>query len=251
MAGFFDKLFGGGGTAEGAEKGIAERDAKLRGGEKIYRDETGKAAGYYDEAQKWFDPSYETANKGNADYADAAGLNGPEGTARANAKFRATPGFQGSLDEAANQEARLGALLGRGGSTNTSIGVNTALTNQLNKFWGDYTGRLAPYMQQAPQIAGQRAGISTGKGNLFSGMGRDLFTGYTNVGNQNAGSYLEAGKAEDQGARNLLDTVLGVGKLAGNILAPGSGSLMDLGSSLAGGLTGGQGYGTGGRRSYG
>ena len=74
MASFFSNLFGGGGTKEGAEKGIAERNRALATGTKSAEERTTQGAGYYDKAQEWFDPSYDTANQGNLAYSQAMGL---------------------------------------------------------------------------------------------------------------------------------------------------------------------------------
>lgn len=250
MASFFSKLFGGGGTEEGAEKGIAERNRALATGTKYAEDKTAQGAGYYDKAQQWFDPSYETANLGNTAYAEAMGLTTPEARQKQFELFRTSPGVQGALDEGANQRARLAALTGNLASSNTSQAINDATGTKLSQGWGEYLQRLLPYVNQAPAIAGQRAGVDVGQGNLWSTLGNTILGANLNTGNANAGSYLEAGKAQDAGAGRLMDTVLGIGKLAGNILAPGSGALMDsLGGGLAGYLTGGQGYGTGGSRA--
>ena len=95
MAGFFDKLFGGGGTKEGADKGVAERNAALATGTQLATDNTTKGAGYYDKAQQWFDPSYDTANSGNQAYARAMGLGTPEEQQAEYAKFPLRPGRLG------------------------------------------------------------------------------------------------------------------------------------------------------------
>ena len=226
MASFFSNLFGGGGTKEGAEKGVAERNRALATGTTYAEGKTGQAVGEYDEAQKWLDPSYQTANLGNKAYAASMGLDTPEAMRAEYDKFYASPGVKYALDEGANQRARLGALSGNLASSNTSQAINDATAGKLSQGWGEYINRLLPYVTQAPQIAGQRAGIDVGQGNLWSSLGNTVFGGNVNTGNANAASYLEAGKAEDAGAMNLLNTVLGVGKLAGNILAPGSGELL-------------------------
>lgn len=226
MAGFFDKLFGGGATEEGTQKGIAERQAQFGGAKTYLEGATDKASGYYDRAYAEFDPLLGGSQQGANAYADAMGLNGPEGLARAKATFEAMPGYGGALTSSNDEILKRMALTGNLASSNTLQGISDNTANVINQKYGSYTSGLLPYLQQGQNVAGMRAGILTGQGGLYGNLGTNVGNWQTQLGNQNAESYLKGGMAQDQGAMNLFTGILGAltggGKLATAPISPTS-----------------------------
>jgi hypothetical protein len=220
MASFFSSLFGGGGTQEGAEKGAAARTAALGGAQQYLEGQTDKAAGFYGQGQGRYDAVGANANAGDKAYADAMGLNGPEGLARAKTAFSTMPGYGGALSSSNDEIARYQALTGNLGSSNTSQQISDNTANVINQKYGQYTSSLAPYLQQAKGVADARAGLDVGQGGLYTGLGNTVGQWQLGTANANAQSYLDAGKAQDQGVRNLFDTITGGLKLAGGVAAP-------------------------------
>jgi hypothetical protein len=143
--------------------------------------------------QEW-DPVYNTANRGEAAYADMMGLNGPEGNARALAAFRNDPGYQFRLKQglgAANAAAAKSGNLMSGGQM---IDLNNYAQGVADQGWGNYAQRLSPFLGQATTAAGARSGIDTGLGNQLNanwmGQGTNLAGLDTAEGKARAGGDL-------------------------------------------------------------
>ena len=136
---------------------------------------------YGAQADSYYAPLAAGADRGYSAYGDAAGANGSEGQARARQNFQTGPGYTFARDEATNAAARAANATGMGASGNTLDAVTRLGNNLANQEWGSYVNRLSPYLSLAPQIAGQRAGISQRTGELIGQNTKDtagLYSGY-------------------------------------------------------------------------
>lgn len=179
MAGLFD-IF----SNRPARDAAAAMTRNLQAGETKARGDItgglGQAQGYYDRALEYYNPvetSLGTGDRGYGAYADAVGLNGPEGAGRAMEGFKtANPSFNFDLSTG------IDALTRAGNATGAAVGnVLTRAqeygTNLANKTYGDYVSRLSPYLNQPGQrlaLAGAQAGNLQGAGNLAYGAGGQL-----------------------------------------------------------------------------
>jgi len=95
-------------------------------------------------------------------YRDAMGLNGPEGVARAQARFTTGPGYQFQVDEATKAAANKAASLGIAGSGNTLDAIRARAQGIASGEYGDYLTRLAGYANPLVQLQYQaRTGAAT------------------------------------------------------------------------------------------
>jgi hypothetical protein len=79
-------------------------------------------------------------------YRDAMGLNGPEGVARAQARFTTGPGYQFAVDEATKAAANRAASLGIAGGGNTLAEISRRAQGLAGQEYGDYLTRLSGYV---------------------------------------------------------------------------------------------------------
>jgi len=127
----------------------------------------GRAEPLYDEAFDLFGAPDARATKGADLYADALGLNGPEGQARARASFQKSPGFDFALGEANNLAERRAAARGGLAGGNVIDETTRLATGLAQQDYGNWLGRLAPYTAQSESIAGKRAGTRMSKAQLY------------------------------------------------------------------------------------
>lgn len=182
-----------------------------------------------------------TANNAYGAYADAIGLNGPEGSARARASFQAAPGYQYQVDQAIENSDRGAAARGSlnsGGQRANEIGI---ASNFANQGWGNYLASFAPYLSQAPTIAGAQSGVYQGIGGLNYGTGQTLanlgWNQQTGVGDANAA----ADMAKYNASGNIWNAIFNGAKIAAGAFGGGGGSL----GSIFGGGGGSAGKGIG------
>lgn len=119
----------------------------------------------YGKSQAAFGDLATSTGKGSQAYADATGVNGPEGLARAKATFQADPGYSGGLTTGIDQVARTAAQRGDLGGGNTSADmVKFASDYDANKY-GNYVSSLAPYIPaNSNAVAGQAGAFNTQAG---------------------------------------------------------------------------------------
>lgn len=125
-----------------------------------------QATGSFNQAQGYYAPLAATYNKGAQSYADALGLNGPDGNAKATAAFQTSPGYSFARDEALQGVMRQMAASGMLSSGNNQIALMDRANNLANQQWGSYLDRLGGYNPLAMQAAGAQAGIATNLGGL-------------------------------------------------------------------------------------
>ena len=96
------------------------------------------------------------ANRGYDMYQNALGLGGAQGRADAQAAFQAGPGYQWSVDQAAQQAQRAGNRTGQTFGGNTQSAIARQSQNLANQEWGNWVQNL-----QGFQGAAQRAPRAT------------------------------------------------------------------------------------------
>lgn len=174
----------------------------------------GSATDYYNQALAPYASLAGTANSAYAAYADAIGLNGPEGAARAAARFQAGPGYQFALNQGLDALDRRAAARGMLASGNNNLDTINYANGLANQQWSNYLSAFAPYLSAAPQIAGQQSDIYRGLGNLNYQSGTDLanygFNSQVGVGNANA----DAAMADYNASANFWNTLLKAGQIA-------------------------------------
>jgi hypothetical protein len=175
-----------------------------------------------------------TSTAGENAYADAMGLNGPEGSARAQAGFRNNPAYQFQLQQGLAASKAKAAASGGTMSGGQMIDLNNYAQGVANQGWGNYIQNLSPFLGQATTAAGATAGINTGLGNQlnanYMGEGTNLAGLDTAIGKAQAGGDMASYNA---GANELGAIMGGAGDIA-SILGGKSGSGGTLGGQLFG-----------------
>lgn len=225
--GIFDDLFSSKPAEDAARARIAGLNAGYDKASGAIKTGLTDATGYYNKALVPFQTLSGTANKAYGSYADALGINGPEGAARAKAAFVSAPGYQYQVDQAlenSNRGAASRGTLSSGGEKAAEIGLSSNLANQN---WSNYLSSFAPYLSQAPQLAAGEAGVYGTLGGLNYGAGKDL-AGYgwgqeTGIGDANAAAEL----ARYNASGNFWGALMGGAKLAAG--AAGGGGLWSKG----------------------
>lgn len=197
--------------------GYAETLAALRGGRTAslgalaggYGTARGDVTGARDTALSYYDPYAEASTGAAQSYADALGLNGPEGNARATAQFQVGPGYQFELGQGTQAIDRGAASRGELGGGGNSIDVMNYSQGLANKEYGDWLARLFGQQQFGAGIAGSQAGITTGAGTELSG----LATGYgRDVAGVETGYGQNVGQAATTYGQNVADVQTGYGR---------------------------------------
>lgn len=179
------------------------------------------ATNSYDKALVPFTTLAGTANNAYGAYADALGLNGPQGSARAKAAFTSAPGYQYTVDQAienADRGAAARGTLASGGQRANEIGIASNLANQN---WSNYLGSFAPYLSAAPQLAAGQAGIYSSLGGLNYDAGKTTgnygWQKDTGIGDANAAADL----AKYNASGNLWNALFNGAKLATSAFGSG------------------------------
>lgn len=136
-------------------------------------------------------------------YADAMGLNGAAGTARAQDAFQTGPGYQFSLDQGLQALERNASRYGRSNSGNTDLDLMKYATGYADQNYNNWLSGLSSYNDM---YAG---GVD--RSNAAAGLGLDFETGLTE-GKMGANNQFAAGKEAGQGAAlSALGTLAGIG----------------------------------------
>jgi len=203
----------------------------------------------YAKALQPYTQEFADYTKGTNSLADALGLNGPEGSARATQAFQANPGYQFQLQQGLNAANAKAVATGMGASGNNLIDLNNYAQGQANQGWGSYIDRLNPYL-------GARAGAASGIAGVNTGLGNALNQSYMGQGNAAYGADTSIGKAQAGGdmagynaSGNLIGAGLGLAGDAAKIFGGGGGGMakglfdMFKPSGPQGGYYGGTGQG--------
>lgn len=232
--GIFGDLFSGKGAGQAQGFAALGRDAGLKQATGTLNEGYGDASKYLDTASGRFDPLAKTANSGFDAYAQLFGIGGGDPTAA----VRAQPGYQFSQDEGQEAVLRNQNAIGAGASGDTLNAVFARGANIADTKWKDYASGLLPFLQLAPQIAGQQGGYDAAQGGLETDLAKTLAQYQTGTANANANGIIEAQNAKTAASKNVFDAVMGGAKLAVGA-ATGGASLpftnMFGGSGAAGG----------------
>jgi hypothetical protein len=167
--------------------------------------------------------------------ADALGMNGPAGNARATAAFQNNPGYQFQLQQGLAAVNAKNAAGGNLASGNTLMDLTRFGQGLAGTGWQNYVQNLQPFVGAANTAAGGIAGVDTGLGNAlnqsYTGEGNAMYGADTSIGKAQAGGDLAAYNA------------------SGNLWGAGLGILGDI-TSMMGGGGGGGGKGGGGLFGY-
>ena len=143
-------------------------------------------------------------------YADALGVNGADGSARATGAFQTSPGYQFGLEQGEQSIMRNNSALGRLQSGNTDVDLMRYGVGAANSEYGDWLGRLSGYNGMYGN--GVQADATS------AGLGLDFESGLTS-GLLGANNQKAAGKEAGQGA--LLDTIGSIAGIAGKAFGYG------------------------------
>lgn len=167
------------------------------------------------QATGYLQPYYDTGREGFERYADATGLNGPEGYARAYAGFQESPWLKRSIDTASEAVARRYGAAGKsigGGNTMAAIADRAAQTWKEQEY--------QPYLNRLQNIGQTGFNAATGLGSMTDATTRGV-----------AGLQAQQGVGE----ASLYDTNAARRAAAyGGSTALGLNSLLDLGKTSAG-----------------
>jgi hypothetical protein len=176
------------------------------------------ATDWYTKAALPFETLYTRGLKGYDAYADASGVNGAEGYARARENFQTNPGYQFALDQALDANDRRAASRGMLGSGNTIADTVKLATGYADQGWKDYVSALAPNLNAANAAAAGQAGAYTGLGGTLNAdeLARAQYGWNKEVGVGNA--LAEAQMDRVRAAQASWDTIFKGGEFAGKAL---------------------------------
>jgi len=168
----------------------------------------------YGQAYQPYSDLITSTGKGSQAYADATGVNGAEGLARAKALYTANPGYSGGLNTGIDQVMRTAAARGDLGGGNTSADeIKFASDYDANKY-GQYVSSLAPYLGANASAVGGAAGIKTGQAALDTGIAGQLSQNQWNAATGSAGAQAQADMAPYNASQNFWGALLGGANLA-------------------------------------
>jgi hypothetical protein len=204
----------------------------------------GALAQGYGQASDLYAPYAGAGQQGFNMYANALGLNGPEGNAAATSAFQAGPGYQYAVDQSTDALARKASSLGTMGGGNTMAGISDRAGQMANQEYGNWLARLqgigqTGYNATAAQ-AGAAQGLGTGTASIYqddaarqagiasntSALGINALTDLGKLSAQNTNSGMLAGQTADQNSLNALLGVLGLGAKVATAPVSGGGSLL-------------------------
>lgn len=175
----------------------------------------------YGKAQGAYGGLVASTGAGSNAYADATGVNGADGLARAKTTFQANPGYSGGLTTGIDQVNRTAAARGDLGGGNTSADeIKFASDYDANKY-GNYVSSLAPYLgANSNAVSGQAGAYGTQAGADLGVAGLKATNDYntaSGIGNANAQAALAPYSASSNfwgaltGGANMLLKASGVG----------------------------------------
>lgn len=144
---------------------------------------------------------------GSTLYADAIGVNGADGSARAQDAFTASPGYQFQLDQGLQALDRRNAMSGRLSSGNADIDTLTYANGLASQDWNQWLSNLTGGVDRAIGLNRDLSGLATDTANARLGVAGDVASGLTDANNMMAG-----GKEANQGwGMDLLKNIVGIG----------------------------------------
>jgi len=164
----------------------------------------GTLGGLTDQANAQLSPYNAVGTQANEMYANAMGLNGNAGIAKASQSFRSTPGYQAMLDEANKAVMRNASASGSLGSGATARALQEASANVADKTYQDWMGNIntgadrgltaANAMGQNTSNIGQTlANTQAAQGQALAGLGTDYGNQLTGLSGSIADTYSTLG----------------------------------------------------------
>ncbi len=214
--GLFD-AFGTGAQRDAANAQIAGIDQGIGDLTKSFGQGRGALTTNYTAGLDPFLKNFQNANQGDQALADALGLNGPEGSARAVSAFQANPGYKFQLQQGQDAILANQAKTGQLASGATNLDLDKYSQGVANQGWGQYVSNLQPYLGAAGSAASGIGGLYSGLGNQlnqnFTGQGNAQYGADTSIGNANANADL----ARVGASQNALGAIAGGVKLGANL----------------------------------
>jgi hypothetical protein len=205
-------------SAQPQQDAAAAQETALRAGQQQASGLLGTglttSTGQYTQGIQPFLQNLGTTQQGQTAYANALGVNGPQGNAQAVANFQGSPGYQYGVDQATQNYMRNQASTGALGSGNTAAGITGLASNLANQNWQQYVGNLQPFIGASTANAGgAQQGYNAMAGNTAGNYGTQANLAYgTNVGIGNAQA--AAALAPQQASQNLWNFGLNAAKTA-------------------------------------
>lgn len=200
------------------------------------------ARGDYDAAKALFSPYTTQGLDAWRMMGNATGLYGADGNAAATSAFRASPGYQWSVDQATDAVARKAAALGVAGSGNTMAAISDRAGHMADQEYGDWYNRLSGISDRGYDATGKVAAITTGQGDLasrlgqstadlyssdaarraaiFGGTGTAMANAASNTGNQVMQAGQNAFQAGQEGTKNTWNALMGAANIATSFYKP-------------------------------
>lgn len=179
----------------------------------IYNDAFNKASGLigaaYDRAdgaiqssKNQWQPFYDTGVQANNAYADAMGLNGAEGRARAAQSFQAGPGYEFARSQGLDAIQRSAAARGGLASGNTSVDLMKYANGLASQTYDNWLNQFNPLMQNGMQAAQGRAQSDQLAAQYAANRGETLAGMQTSLGDRLAGTNISLADIESALAGN-------------------------------------------------
>jgi hypothetical protein len=176
------------------------------------------ANNYYGQAGNAWNVLLGQGNRAGSAYADALGLNGPEGNARAQTAFQNNPGYQFQLQTGIDAIDRGAAAKGMVNSGNTLAGEQAYGTNLANQSWSNYLNSFNPLLNQQTAATAGLSGTLGNQANLNylgnSQIGQYGWQQGTGIGDAQAAAEL----AKNSASANLWNVLMGGAKLGSQVL---------------------------------
>lgn len=190
------------------------RTGGLKKGFNTVKDYYGQAGEHYQTALQPWQTIGERGAAGADLYADAAGVNGPEGYARALSSFQTGPGYQFAMDQGLEAIDRRAAGRGMLNSGNTNMDTMRFAQGLANQEWQNWINSLVPLMQGEQNAAQGQTGIHGNLANLDTRVGDYGWQKETGIGQSSAQLASDQYAAEQQAGANQLNAIMSGANLA-------------------------------------
>lgn len=226
---FFNNVFGAGKTGKATKNaGFANLgilDNTRREGLDTIGQFAGQARDALGRSGDQFQSIFDLGKQGAGLYADALGINGAGGSARARSAFQTNPGYDFQMEQGLDALERRASSQGRVASGQTSLDTLRFSQGLADQSYGDWLSRLGGLGSMMTTGASGGMGVNQSLANLALGQGdrtlglnTDVASGQMAANNQIAGAFEQRAAAERQGAGKLFDLGMNV---AGTALGGG------------------------------
>lgn len=155
-----------------------------------------RADGAVQSSKDQWQPFYDTGVQANNAYADAMGLNGAEGRARASQSFQTGPGYEFARAQGLDSIQRSAAARGGLASGNTSVDLMKYANGLAAQTYDNWLNQFNPLMQNGMQAAQGRAQSDQLAAQLAAARGESLAGLQTSLGDRLAGTNISLADLE-------------------------------------------------------